>query len=292
MNASNKILTNLSGVFAAVVALAALAIAGCSAAGVTALLSSSPSAVTVAVPVSITDAPSDQVIAASLTLNTIVLTDSSGKTASLISSPVNFEASHLDAVQEPLLTPTVAEDTYVSAALTYSNAQVAYIDPTTKKIVQATATLANTSQTITFTSPIVISNSMTSLIIDYLVASSVSISGTTVTVTPTFNIAAAPIQSTGPTNGTNGLQSGIKGQVTALGTNSFTLTNSQGTALTINVNSSTQYQGLSGFSALAVGALVEVDTATQSNGSLLAFALKNRVSRQRAELRPSCWLVP
>ena len=276
MNASNKILTNLSGVFAAVVALAALAIAGCSAAGVTALLSSSPSAVTVAVPVSITDAPSDQVIAASLTLNTIVLTDSSGKTASLISSPVNFEASHLDAVQEPLLTPTVAEDTYVSAALTYSNAQVAYIDPTTKKIVQATATLANTSQTITFTSPIVISNSMTSLIIDYLVASSVSISGTTVTVTPTFNIAAAPIQSTGPTNGTNGLQSGIKGQVTALGTNSFTLTNSQGTALTINVNSSTQYQGLSGFSALAVGALVEVDTATQSNGSLLAVRIEEQ----------------
>jgi hypothetical protein len=117
---------------------------------------------------------------------------------------------------------------------------------------------------------------MTSLIIDYLVASSVSISGTTVTVTPTFNIAAAPIQSTGPTNGTNGLQSGIKGQVTALGTNSFTLTNSQGTALTINVNSSTQYQGLSGFSALAVGALVEVDTATQSNGSLLAVRIEEQ----------------
>ena len=276
MNSSKKILTGISGVFVALVALAALVLAGCSAAGVTALLPTSPSAVTVAVPVSITDAPSDQVIAASLTLNTIVLTDSSGKTASLISSPVTFEASHLDAVQEPLVTPTVAEDTYVSAALTYSNAQVAYIDPTTGKIVQATATLANTSQTITFTSPIVISSSMTSLIIDYLVASSVSISGSTVTVTPTFNIAAAPIQTGGPTNGTNGLQCGVKGQVTALGTTSFTLTNSQGTALTINVNSSTQYQGLSGFSALAVGALVEVDTATQSNGSLLAVRIEEQ----------------
>src|SRR5579871_6468756 len=101
------------------------------------------------VPISITDAPGDEVLAASLTLNTVVLTDSTGATASLLTSPLTFEAAHLDAVQEPLFTPAVPEDTYVSATLTYSNAQVAYIDPTTKQLAITTATLANTSQTVT-----------------------------------------------------------------------------------------------------------------------------------------------
>ena len=51
-------------------------------------------------PISITDAPSDEVIATSLTLNSVLLTDTAGKTASLLTSPLTFEATHLDAVQE------------------------------------------------------------------------------------------------------------------------------------------------------------------------------------------------
>jgi hypothetical protein len=78
------------------------------------------------------------------------------------------------------------------------------------------------------------------------------------------------------------LQCGIKGQVTALGANSFTLTNAQGTALTIAVNGITQYQGLSGFSALAVGALVEVDTITLSDGSLLAARVEEQIQASAA----------
>ncbi|MDR3745266.1 MAG: DUF5666 domain-containing protein [Acidobacteriaceae bacterium] len=252
-----------------------LTVAGCSSAGTTAASLSTNSTTTnitsakTSVPVSITDAPGSQIVATSLTLNSIVLTDSNGLTASILSAPIPFEATHLDAVQEPLFTPAVPEDTYTSVALTYSNAEVTYIDPSTKKLVQTSGTLANTSQTITFSSPITINNTTTSLLIDYLVANSVSISGSTVTVTPTFNVAAVAIPAQ-PTNGTNGLQCGIVGEVTALGTNSFTLTNASGTALVIDVNASTVYQGLSGFSALALDEMVEVDTVTQSSGILLA----------------------
>jgi hypothetical protein len=227
------------------------------------------------VPVSLTDAPSDQVLAASLTINSVVLTDSSGATASVLSAPFTFEAAHLDAVQEPLLTPSIPEDTYASVTLTYSNAQVAYFDTTTGKIVLVTGTLANTPQTITFTSPITVSNTSTGLLIDYLVANSVTISGSTVDVAPEFNVSAVSIAAQ-PTNGLNGLQCGVNGQVTALGTGSFTLETAEGTSLTIYVNSSTVYQGLSGFSALAVDAFVQVDTQTQTNGELLAV----RISEQ------------
>jgi hypothetical protein len=238
-------------------------------------------AATTAVPVSITDAPSDRVIAASLTLNSIVLTNSKGATTSILSAPATFEATHLDAVQEPLFTPAIPEDTYTSVTLSYSNAQVAYIDPTTKQVVLGTAMLANNSQVFTFPNAVVVNNTTESLLIDYLVANSVSISGSTVTVTPAFHIAVAPIPQQ-PTNGTNGLQCGVKGKVTALGTDSFTLVNGAGISLTVAVNANTQYQGLSGFSALAVGALVEVDLATQANGGFLALRVEEQAAPNMA----------
>ena len=91
---------------------------------------------TTSVPVSITDAPGDQVVAASLTLNSVVLTDQKNQTSSILSAPLTFEAAHLDAVQEPLFTPAIPQDTYTSVTITYSSAQVAYIDPTTKQLVR------------------------------------------------------------------------------------------------------------------------------------------------------------
>jgi hypothetical protein len=225
-------------------------------------------------PVRITDAPSDQVLAASLTLNSLVLTDSTGKVTTnlLPATGLTFEASHLDAVQEPLFTPAIPEDTYVSATLIYSNAQVAYVDTITKTVDLVTATLANTSQTITFSAPVTINNTTTSLLVDFLAGKTgvITISGSTVTVTPQFNIAAVPIPNN-PTNGTNGLLTGHKGKVTAISasTNSFTLTDPAGTAMTIYVNAATVYQGISNFAALQVNALVEVDTVTVNGSGVL-----------------------
>jgi hypothetical protein len=51
-----------------------------------------------AVPTTLTDASGDQVIATSLTLNSLVLTDSAGKVTT-------NEAAHLDATQEPFSRP-------------------------------------------------------------------------------------------------------------------------------------------------------------------------------------------
>lgn len=271
-------------VFASVagVGLAALILVGCSSV-TTAPGTTIKSAATSPVPISITDAPSDQVIAASLVLNSVVLKDTKGETASLLTSPLTFEATHLDAVQEPLFTPAVPQDTYSSITLTYSNAQVAYIDPVSKDVVIATATLANTSQTITFATPIVVSNSSTALLIDYLVANSITISGSTVTVTPDFKVSEVPIKAH-PGNGLEGLQCGVKGTISALGTNSFTLTNAEGKSLVINVDSNTKYEDLSGFSALTAGMFVEVDTETQTDGSLLARRIEQEEQPKAARI--------
>ena len=93
--------------FFAVLLTVALIVAGCSAMSTVATTVIST---TTAVPISLTDAPDDQVVAASLTLNSIVLSDASGKTASILSAPLTFEATHLDAVQEPLFTRAIPED--------------------------------------------------------------------------------------------------------------------------------------------------------------------------------------
>lgn len=271
--------------FAASVLILGVVITGCtssmtSTSGTSNLI---PNVNTSTSPTRITDAPSDQILAVSLTLNSLILTDSTGKVTTnlLPAAGITFEATHLDAVQEPLFSPAIPQDTYVSATLTYSNAQVAYVDSTTHTVDLVTATLANTSQTITFTAPITISNTNTSLLVDFLVANSVTISGSTVTVTPQFNIAAVPIPSTIATT--------HKGKVTAISTstNSFTLTDPNGTVQTIYVNANTMFylspltnmvcQGVGCLSTLQVNALVEVDTVitpssstTPPPGSLLA----------------------
>src|SRR5437868_13235293 len=106
-------------------------LAGCSGSTVSSVSNIAGSSVSV--PVLITDAPHDELVSFSLTLNSIALTDTAGKTTSLLASPATIEVTHLNGIQAPLVTAKIPQDTYVSATLTYSNAQVTYIDPSTGK---------------------------------------------------------------------------------------------------------------------------------------------------------------
>jgi hypothetical protein len=242
---------------------------------------------TTSVPVGITDAPADPILAVKMTINSIVLTDTAGKTASILKNPAPFEAVHMDAVQEPFVIPPIPQDTYASVAITISNATVAYIDPTTSKVDVATATLVNNPFTYTFTTPVTVGTTHVPLLLDFLVAKSVTISGSTVTVSPNFTVVPAPVAAT-PTNGTNGLMKGYKGQITAISTSpeDFTVTDGNGNTQVIYVSPNSCTSGCTtyqddhgqtlsgGFSALAVNALVEVDTVTQSDGTLLAVRVE------------------
>jgi hypothetical protein len=75
-----------------------------------------------------------------------------------------------------------------------------------------------------------------------------------------------------PTNPQNGKASGIIGQISSIDTasNSFAVQPSSGQTLTVSSASATVYQGISGFSALTTGTIVDADLAAQSDGSLLA----------------------
>jgi len=258
--------------FAAGLSLTAGLIAGCSSAISPDAVSNITSAA-VDVPVLITDAPSDQLVSFSLTLNTIVLTDSAGKTVSILSTPTTVEICHLNGVQAPLITAKIPQDTYVSATITFSNPQITYISSSATPVV-ATPTLATTSYTITFQSPITINNSSTSLLVDLLAGQSVAISGTTVTVTPVFSLKPVPPATAVPPMGKNGTGMEQKGTVVSAGGTTLVIQPGSGPNFTVTTNSSTVLQGFTALSGLTAGQLVEVDFTVMTGGVYLASRIE------------------
>jgi hypothetical protein len=263
------------------VAAVSLILSGCSSNAINSLASGSSSAVPVTgnptmTQTIITDAANDQVLALGLTVNSIRLFDASGAYADVLTSPVTIEASHLDAVQEPLRAPlNIPQGTYTSALITVSNPTVVYVDPTTHKPVTATVTLASTTDTVTFASPITVSSTSKPICFDLLVAQSVSLSGSTATVTPDFAVTTinVPVNATAATNAQNGRINDVLGSVVSTTASSVTVTTSNGSSVTVATSSATILQGFTSLASLTAGQIVDIDVAQQNTGTLLALRI-------------------
>lgn len=222
----------------------------------------------------LTDAPADAVLSLTLTVDSVILTDTAGASTTVLSTPTTIEASHLDAMWEPLLASlNIPQDTYVSATFKVANPIVVYVDPTTGKPVTVNATLASASDTVTFPSPIVVTATSKPICIDLLVGQSVAIAGSAVTVTPMFNVTQIPLAAQ-PTNGANGKMNDVLGTVVSVSGTTLTISGPNGQTLTYATNTSTQLQGFSALSQLTAGELVAVDAAAQTTGSSLATDIK------------------
>lgn len=258
--------------FAAVLGLAA-SLAGCSNSVGSAGGGTNIAGPAVSVPVLITDAPSDQLVSFSLTLNSIVLTDSANQTASILSSPTTIEVTHLNGIQAPLVTASIPQDTYTSATVTFSNPAITYINSSGTAVVAA-PTLTATSFKVTFPGPIAINNTSTSLLVDLIASQSVTISGTTVTVSPVFKITPVPPATAPPPPGQNGTGMQQMGTVVSVSGSSVVIEPGSGPNFTLTTNSSTIFQGFSALSQLTAGELVQVDFSVQSGGVYLATRIQ------------------
>jgi len=252
--------------------LAAALLLGCSSA-LSPATGSTINSPAVAVPVLITDAPSAPLVAFTLTLDSITLTDTAGQTASVLSSPTTIEICHLNGIQAPLLTASIPEDTYVSVTITFSDPQITYINSSGQPVT-VSPTLATTSFKLTFPAPITISNTSTSLLVDLLAAQSVTISGATVTVNPVFNVTDVPPPSTIPLPGQNGTGMQQMGTVVSVSGTTLVIEPGSGPNFTLTTNSATVLQGFSSLSALTAGELVQVDFVLQSGGVFLATRIQ------------------
>ena len=248
-------------------ALSAALLSGCS--GGTPSTGVTPMVKSMSVPVLLRDAPSSQLLSFELTIGSISLTNTAGKTVSVLGNPARIEATHLNGVSEPLLTLALPEDTYTTAVIGYSNPEVAYLDATNTAIEYSNTNSG--SVTVNLAPSITVSSTALSLSVELLLAQSVTITGSTVGINPAFNMTSLAVAAQ-PTNEDNGKIDGVKGAISALNAsaNSITVQTSDGASFVVSVNSSTQYDGISGLPALGVGMLVEMDLATQSDGSQLA----------------------
>ena len=270
----------LAQTLTAAVATASLILSGCSSTALNTLASGSSAVAVTGNPTMtqtlITDAPSDQVLALGITVNSIRLFDASGNYADVLTTPVTIEASHLDAVQEPLRAPlNIPQDTYTSALITVSAPTVTYVDPTTHKPVAATVTLASTTDTVTFASPITVTATSAPLCFDLLVAQSVVLSGTTATVTPDFAVTSitVPPNATSATNAKSGRLNDVFGSVVSVSGTSITVLTPNGTSVTVTTSTSTNLQGFTSLASLTAGQLIDIDVAQQTTGTLLALRI-------------------
>ncbi len=236
-----------------------------------------------AVTVLLSSTANDQVTTFDVSLNTLTLTNQSGKTVTLLSSQQPTEFMHLNGGLEPLATVTVPQDIYASATVTLGEAvYVCIAQVPGGGLGIANYSIIDQPPTVSLTSPITITGKTMALLLNMQVSSSAVFPACWTTpsfegfsMSPTFDLAPFVLSSS-PTNSANGKISSLKAQVASVGTNgsNLTLTVAGGPYGTRTVsaisNSSTVFQGISGAPALSSGMFVDLDGAIQSDGSLLA----------------------
>ena len=235
-----------------------------------------------------------------LGINSVTLTSSSGNTVTLQAMPQDAaEFISVNGTAAPLLTTNVPQGVYTSATASIGGSAFAcvYLNPSTLGIVDAyfvDQTTQPAQVTVNLPAPITVSGTAMGLALNLLVPQSATWSAgscsqpqnpnavDSYTIAPTFNLTPVTI-APHPTDRTNGKAVGLFGLVASIdsagssfnvetegGPFSFTPPGFKGPNWSVSTNGSTIYQGISGFSQLAVGMPVDLDLAIQSDGSLLA----------------------
>lgn len=218
-----------------------------------------------------------------LSLASVTLTSKTGKSVTLFQLPQSsspsqafVETIHTNGDAEPFATATIPQDIYTSASVTVSGARFTFVtfDSGTKTLSYFTDSITpSVAASAVLPSPITISGDAMTLSLDLQVSKSASFTGPppfgTYTITPTFDISPLTVVPQ-PANNQNGKATGVHGRVASINATGFNLALPDGPTLPVNSGSNTVFQGISAFPALATGMFVDVDTAVQPDGSLLA----------------------
>jgi hypothetical protein len=222
------------------------------------------------------DATNDRIIAFELTINSITLMGGSNPT--VLSTPTEIEFAHDAGTFEPVSLTNVPSGTYTGATVTASNPQVVVIDPSTHQPTKLTTTLSASTINVTFNPSLMIGSSAMVLNFDLSLASSVTISGNTATVSPVFNVTTAAVAGENDQDFENGKMEDVRGTVTSVAPPKFMIKSSQASqSLTFTTDSNTRFRGITSLTQLMNGMIVSVDAATQSDGSLLARKVETEV---------------
>lgn len=231
----------------------------------------------------------DQLMEFDIGFTGIELTSQSGKKVSVFSEPQGSELTaefiHVNGGLDPFITVSVPQGIYTAARVTVAQSGFSCaaltpdggLDTSTFAYGFSPTSAPATTVTVNLPAPITITGTSMGLRFDLAAAQSATYQSCfgqgiqPYTITPTFTLTPVSFAMQ-PTNANNGEVTGMNGEVSAINGNSqFTLTLSEvPRTVSVNVSNSTNYQGISNFSALTVGTFLTMDGAVQSDGSLLA----------------------
>lgn len=226
---------------------------------------------TTALQVNLGDGPSDRLVAVSMTIGSMTLTNASSGTVSVVPSSTPVEMMHLMGTVDPISLMNVPQGTYSGATMSISSGTVMYMDPTTMQLVQKSVPGPMTA-TINFNPAFSVGTSPMVLNLDMNMASSVSIDQSgNVTMTPTMTASMNQCCTGNSQDPENGGMEHMNGTVMSFSGNSFTMSMME-TAQNISVTtgSSTQFEGMGGMGGMSNGMIVMVDAIMQSDGTFMA----------------------
>ncbi len=250
----------------AVSGLAALVLTGC---GQGSMSSASANGATgQAMVVTVGDAPLSNILSAKVTVSTLTLTPSAGgSNVTVLSSPRTIELSGLGAIQEPLETENLAAGTYSAVNVTVSSATVTYVD-STGAVVTGTATVNSPNDTVTLNPALTVTQGQdVHLSLNFNLAQSFDLTGSTLTFTPSITTAAASIEKESEAD----REVEVTGSVVSINSTSITVQSAvTGVQSTFAINSSTQFSANTSAASIKQGSIVTIHGAVQTDGSLLA----------------------
>jgi hypothetical protein len=239
--------------------------------------SMSPSAQSANVFITGEDAPLASVVGFDVTINSITLNGSNNTSVQVLSTPTTVDFARLLGLRSPLGFNSVTAGTYTSATFSLSNPVISYVQMTPTPIVTTMNGTFNssggpttTTVTVNFPAAMVVgSNGLAGLRMDFDIRQSVAVDGSgnvTGVVNPT--IYAKAVQASDSTAQITDLMGGLV-SVNASG-NSFVIQGPYGHQLTVDVNSTTQFNSGWSINNLATPAVVGVQGAYQADGTLIA----------------------
>ena len=267
--------TTLSAFAALFVSL--LLLLGCG--GGTSSPSPNPQPNTTPLQVNIGDAPSDRLVAVSMTIGSMSLTKSGGGSVSVVSSSTPVEVMHLMGTVNPISLMNVPQGSYPGATVSISSATVLYMDPTAMQLVQKSVS-GPMMATVNFNPSMTVGTSPMVLNLDMNMASSVSIDNSDkVTMTPTMTATMNQCCTGNSQNPEDGGMEHMTGTVMSMSGNSFTMSMMQSSQnISVTTGSGTQFEGMGGMGGMSNGMIVMVDATMQADGTFMAQKVESMMA--------------
>jgi hypothetical protein len=248
--------------------IAVLALAGCGAGTMTSTIQSANTGPVFVVG---TDAPLASVTSFAVQVNSVVLTNSSGSTSSLISGTPTVDFARFNGLQTLLDMNNVPAGTYTGATITLGSATIGYLNTSSARpsISTQAATLTTSTVNVTLNKPLVVTTggSPVGLRVDFDLAQSIQVDSGgnfTGTVNPTFDI-----RTVGRTDQDAYIDEFVAGVVSVnVSGQSFVVQGPHGQQFTIKVDGNTEWDGNASLSTLTTSSIVlisgEFDTSDRT----------------------------